>query len=110
MFARFAIKEPGARRKKREGGKRRGVLEHVARDAGYPRPGADAGLGGRLLQARLDGVDGRVGEGAHRAGDEADEHVLVRGQVGSGGLQTVQEFLEFLVGCEVRACARRMVC
>jgi hypothetical protein len=32
---------------------------------------------GEGVRTRLDGVDGRVGEGAHGAGDEADDHVLV---------------------------------
>jgi hypothetical protein len=49
------------------------LLEHVACDLGDARDGGLARLRGRLLQPRLDRVDGRVREGAHRAGDEADQ-------------------------------------
>ena len=50
----------------------------------------------------LDRVDRRIGERAHRARDEADEHVLVRRQVGQLGLHPVRELLQLLVRREVR--------
>lgn len=53
------------------------------------------------LLTRLDRVDGRVGERAHRTGDEANQHVLVRGQLGELRLIFVRGFLELLVRSEV---------
>lgn len=76
------------------------LLEHVARNARYPRPSARSDLGRRLLQSRLDGVDGRVAHGSHGSADEADDGGLPAGQVGALVLRL--ELLEPLL--EVGVC------
>lgn len=53
--------------------------EHIPCDVHNPTQRSLAGHSGCLLEACLDGVDGGVGEGAHRAGDEADDGRLVAG-------------------------------
>ena len=58
-----------------------------------------------LGRTRLDRVDGRVGEGAHRAGNKPDDHMLIGGQLLQLRLFRERELLELLVCCEIRACA-----
>lgn len=79
------------------------LLEHVARDVGDSAPGGVAGVGGGLLETRLDGVDGRVGERAHGAGNEADQRRLVRRELRVSVLRlpALKDGLEFGVGGEV---------
>ena len=60
--------------------------------------------GNEVIHTSLNGIYWRVGEGTHRARDEADEHVLVRRQVGQFGLHPVRELLQLLVRREVRPC------
>jgi hypothetical protein len=76
------------------------LLPHVGRDVDDARDGGLAGLGGGFLQPGLDGVDGRVGEGAHGAGDEPDQRGLVGGEVGCA-LVGLQAGAEVGVGGEV---------
>ncbi len=64
--------------------------------------------GRKKTRTRLDCVNGRIGERAHRAGDESNQHVLVRRQLGRVGLQPLRELLELLVRGEVRALVRRL--
>ena len=58
---------------------------------------------GERRRTRLDSVDGRVGEGAHGAGDEPDKHVLVRRQLDEIRLQPMRELLQLLIRREIRA-------
>lgn len=79
------------------------LLEHVARNARYPRPSTRSDLCRRLLQSRLDGVDGRVAHGSHGSADEADEGRLPAGQVGALvlRLELLEPLLEVCVCGEV---------
>lgn len=58
----------------------------------------------RMIRTGLDSIDRRIRQRATRAADEADDHVLIRGQVGEVGLHPVGELLDFLVRREIRAC------
>lgn len=80
-------------------------LEHVTRDECYSAPCALAGLGGSLLEACLDGVDGGVGEGTHGTRDETNEGCLVGGElgVGVGWLPSLESRFELRVGSEVNS-------
>lgn len=77
--------------------------EHIPGNNGYPLQGADALLGRGLLQARLDGVDGRVAQGPHGAADEPNEGGLPAGQAVAleVGLVGHEGLLEVGVGGEV---------
>lgn len=79
------------------------LLKHIPRNRRDPTNRRLARLTRRLLQARLDGVDGRVTKGAHGSRDEADDHGLVAGEFGVvvGGLVLLEEGFELRVGGEV---------
>ena len=78
------------------------LLKHIRRDMGNTSPSRDTRHRRALLQARLDGVDWRVGQRTHGAGDQADEGGLVGGQLGRWvDLVGLEDLLEFGVGGEV---------
>ncbi len=81
------------------------LLKHIPRNRRNPAHRRLPRLARRLLQARLDGVDGGVAEGPHGARDEADDHGLVAGQFGVvvGGLVLLQEGFKLRVGGEVHS-------
>ena len=91
----------------RQGDARKGTrpdsLKHIPRNIRDPTHCRLARQARRLLQTRLDGVNGSIGEGAHGAGDEADDGGLVGGdrRVGVLGLPFLQQVFEFRVGSEV---------
>ena len=57
-------------------------LPHGTGNGDYAADGRFAGLGWRLLETGLDGVDGGVGKGTHGAGEEADDGGLPAWYVG----------------------------
>lgn len=66
----------------------------------------DVPNGNEVIHTSLNGIYWRVGEGTHRARNEADEHVLIRGQDVQFRLHALRELLQFLVRSEVGACIR----
>ena len=79
------------------------VPEHVARQVVDPRHGRLAELAGRLLQPRLDRIDGRIAQGPHGAADQANAHGLVARQLGVMVLRLrgLQQALQLRVRGEV---------
>lgn len=79
------------------------LLEHVTSNERDSAPCGVSGFRWRLLQARLDCVDGCVGEGTHGAGDQADESSLVGWKLGVGilWLPFLEDGFEFGVGGEI---------
>ena len=79
------------------------LFKHIARDIPYPTNRRLARLSRRALQPRLDSINGRITERAHRAGYQADEHRLIGGQFFGvvGRLCVLQELFELRVGGEI---------
>lgn len=86
------------------------VLEHVARDLEEARERSLAGDLGRLLDTRLDRVNGRVGEGTHGTGNETEDESLVRREAGRLvlGLPLEHPLLKLLVRGKVDTLVGRL--
>lgn len=89
------------------------LLEHIAADDRHPTPSRLPRFRRRLLQSRLDGVDGRVAQGPHGAADESNNGRLPRRDllVLVRGLEILEPLLQLGVSGEidrlVRALAER---
>lgn len=77
------------------------MLEHVAGDEDDALHGSLARLSLGLLQSRLDGIDGGVGEGTHGTGDETEEEMLIGGKLLVLGLDLLEVLLHVGVCSEV---------
>lgn len=94
-------KEPGQDKKGKNS------LKHISRDSTDPLKRTHALFRGRLLQARLDRIDGGIAQGPHGAAHQANEGGLPAGEGGlalalaGAALPADQRLLEVRVGGEV---------
>ena len=87
------------------------LLEHIAADDRDPPPGRRLPpFRGRLLQPRLDRVDGRVAQGPHGAADEPDDGRLPRRDlpVPVRGLEILEPLFQLGVGGEIDRLVRAL--